>query len=95
MRRKRQKLVLVNATNDSPGAKRSHHDYDIWDDKGKIVGRVFRAANAPKDQPWFWIGTERGARMPTDRGYAATREDAMAAFRRVWITPRNAGLDRK
>lgn len=95
MRRKSQKLVLVHATNDSPGAKRSDHDYDIWDDKGKIVGRVFRAANAPKDQPWFWIVTERAARMLTDRGYAATREHALAAFRRAWITRTNAGLSKK
>jgi hypothetical protein len=81
MRRNDQKLILVHATSGRP----TTDDYDIWDDKGRVVGRVFRAANSPKEQPWFWTVTERAMRVPTDRGYTATREEAMAAFRRVWL----------
>jgi len=81
MRRNDHKLILVHAT----GGRPATDDYDIWDNKGKVVGRVLRAANSPKEQPWFWTVTERAMRVPTDRGYAATREEAMAAFRRVWL----------
>lgn len=82
MRHNDQKLILVHATR---GRLATTDDYDIWDDKGRVVGRVFRAANSPKEQPWFWIVTERAMRVPTDRGNAATREEAMAAFRRAWL----------
>ena len=80
MRRNDQKLILMRAT----GGRPATDDYDIWDDKGRDVGRVIRTANSPKEQPWFWTVTERGVRTPTDRGYAATREEAMAAFRLAW-----------
>lgn len=81
MRRNDQKLILVHATSGRPATA----DYDILDDKGRVVGRVIRAANSPKEQPWFWTVTERAMRVPTERGYAATREEAMAAFRRAWL----------
>ena len=86
MRRNDQKLILVHAAS----GRRTSDDYDIWDNKGRVVGRVFRAANSPKEQPWFWIVAERAILVPTDRGYAATREEAMAAFRRVWLARKGA-----
>ena len=86
MRRNDQKLILVHAAS----GRRTSDDYDIWDDKGRVVGRVLRAANSPKEQPWFWIVAERAILVPTDRGYAATREEAMAAFRRVWLARKGA-----
>lgn len=88
MRRNIQKFILVHAANGDSGAKRPNDDYDIWDNKGEIIGRVFRAANAPKNQPWFWIATVQAPHLPTERGYAATREDAMAAFKRAWLGAR-------
>lgn len=81
MRRNDKKFILVHATSARPATD----DYDIWDDKGRVVGRVLRAANSPKEQPWFWIVTERAMRVTTDRGYATTREEALAAFRRTWL----------
>ncbi len=73
-------FILVHASD-----RLATDDYDIWDDKGRVVGRVVRAGNSPKGQPWFWTVTERAMRLPADRGYAATREEAMAAFRRAWL----------
>jgi hypothetical protein len=86
MRRNIQKFILVHAAKGDSGAKRPDDDYDIWDNKGEIVGRVFRAANAPKNQPWFWLppckrrtcrpneAMQRRARMPwrllSARGWA-------------------------
>jgi hypothetical protein len=43
---------------------------------GAVVGRIMKAMAAPVDAPWQ-------GRTPT-HGYAATREAAMAAFRKSW-----------
>jgi hypothetical protein len=40
--------------------------------------------NTPRETPWFWTITERVPQSKLDRGYAATREDAMAAFKAGW-----------
>jgi hypothetical protein len=52
--------------------------------EGKVVGHIFKSG--PLGKPWFW-GFAYGHhydRTPT-HGYVATREDAMAAFRRGWF----------
>jgi hypothetical protein len=51
---------------------------------GKVVGRIFHAPMAPRDRPWFWTITVRAPQRPTERGYAHTRADAMAAFKAAW-----------
>jgi hypothetical protein len=38
----------------------------------------------PKDFRWFWTITARVPQYPHDRGYAASRELAMADFKVRW-----------
>ena len=52
---------------------------------GVVVGRIFKVHTAPVGSPWMWTLAfgHHEDRAPT-HGYAATREDAMAAFANSW-----------
>jgi hypothetical protein len=45
---------------------------------------------ASKETPWFWTITVRVPQSPHDRGYAASREEAMANFKAAWLKQRAA-----
>ncbi len=79
------KLILVQASKSRSSGKWSDDDYDVWDDNAKVVGRVYRAIATPAGRPWFWVITRRALQRPTDLGYTATREEALAAFTRAWV----------
>ena len=54
-------------------------DYDVCDG-------VVRHPQAPMEAPWFWvIIAQGGKRSLSDRGYAVSREQAMAQFRTQWF----------
>jgi hypothetical protein len=59
-------------------------DYDVrhGDRSGPVVGRIMRHPQAPEAQPRFWTITSR-EQPPSvyNRGYAASREQAMGATR--------------
>ena len=78
------KLILVHASKSRPSGKWSDDDYDVWDGKAKVVGHIFRAPAALPGRSWYRIITVRLPQYPTLRGYAATREEAMAEFKRAW-----------
>src|SRR5215470_11103822 len=59
-------------------------DYDVCDGD-KVVGRIVRHPQAPMEAPWFWvIVAQRRKRSLSDRGYAVSREQAIAQFRTQW-----------
>ena len=79
-----QKFILVHASKSRPRGQWFDDNYDVWDGKAKVVGRIFRATTTPPSRPWFWTITERALQRPTDFGYAPTREEAMEEFKRAW-----------
>jgi hypothetical protein len=59
-------------------------DYDVCDGD-KVIGRIVRHPQAPMEAPWFWvIIAQARKRSLSDRGYAVSREQAMAQFRTQW-----------
>jgi hypothetical protein len=81
-----QPLVLVSANKNRGRSHRSYDDYDVrlGDASGEVIGRIFRAPQSPQGRNWFWTITERAPQKPTERGYAPSREDAMAALKSAW-----------
>jgi len=78
-------FVLIKASK-SHGGVWSDDDYLVRDQaRNVVVGRIMLHPQAPKDQPWFWTITAR--EIPPsiyNRGYPATREQAMADFKTRW-----------
>jgi hypothetical protein len=54
-------------------------------DGGWLVGRIMLHPQTPQGAPWFWTITARFPQTPHDRGYAESREQAMADFKTAWL----------
>lgn len=84
------KLFLRLDPNVKPGEYRYGDMFLIYDDRDKVVGRVYRKGEGhPDSSKWFWmvdIYSWPAASHPKERhfGNVATKEDAMAAVRRIW-----------
>ena len=78
-----RELILKRASASRPSGEWNDDDYDVLAD-GAVVGRIFKVNAAPVGMPWMWTlaFAHHEVRTPT-HGYAATREDAMAAFEKL------------
>src|SRR5689334_21537474 len=60
------------------------NDYVVVDG-GRVIGGIFLNPQALEGRPWIWTITARD--MPPsvyNKGYSATREEAMADFKARW-----------
>src|SRR5215510_926967 len=88
------KLVLVSARKSRGSDFWGGDDYDVrlGDGSGPVVGRIMRHPQASERQPWFWTITAREQPSSVyNRGYAASREQAMRYFKARYVGPPNLG----
>ena len=77
--------LILKPTGSHYGREWSGDDFVVLLDR-EVVGRIMLHPQAPKEQPWFWTITS--LEMPPsvyNRGYSATREQAMADFKARWV----------
>ena len=78
-------LILRHAAFSRPSGRWSRSDYVIYDGEHS-VGRIFRAdVGCTEKTPWMWmieVHQRRGA--GPHHGLAASRDDAMVAFKTSW-----------
>jgi hypothetical protein len=53
-------------------------------DGDQHIGRIMWTHATSRETPWFWTITARVPQSTADRGYAASRERAMADFKARW-----------
>jgi hypothetical protein len=76
-------LTLKRASKHRSGGPWSDDDHDVFDGE-QHIGRILWTYAASRETPWFWTITACAPQSTADRGYAASREQAMADFKARW-----------
>jgi hypothetical protein len=76
-------LTLIRANKSRGEGQWFDDDYDVFNE-GKVIGRVMRHPQAPPDQPWFWTIVQGILPSIHNRGFAVSREQALADFKARW-----------
>jgi hypothetical protein len=78
-------LLLVSAS------KADNRDSFAVFDGEDCVGHIMRTQKSPPGKPWFWtIFVSDSHSSTVNRAYAATREQAMADFKALWLRIRRS-----
>ena len=77
-------LTLRRTILTAGGGRPDEDDFEGFD-AGRSVGRILLTPAANPATPWFWTITAHCPQPPTSRGYAASREEAMAACKSAWL----------
>src|SRR5262245_24626051 len=77
-------LILKRASASRSSGQWSEDDYDVLQN-GVVVGRICKEQAAPPGRSWGWASGHNGDTKRARDGYAATREEAMAAFVKSWL----------
>src|SRR5262249_7948314 len=74
-------LVLRHARK-RRGLARGQDDYDVMSGE-RVIGRIFRrSVGVPPERPWMWCIS--GVIVSSNHGFAATLDEAKAAFAATW-----------
>ena len=76
-------LTLKRSSKSRPSGQWSDDDFDVFNGE-RHIGRIILHPQAPEGEPWFWTITARVPNTMHDRGYAESREQAMADFKVAW-----------
>jgi hypothetical protein len=85
---KSAQLTLIRANKSHPSGEWSDDNYDVFHGD-RHIGRIFLHPQAPAGRPWFWSITVGEAKSSIfNKGYSASREQAMMDFKAQWIKRR-------
>jgi hypothetical protein len=75
------KTLTLKPTASHYGGEWAADDYVVLRDS-EVIGRIIKRPLAPTAQKWFWTITTLEQKPSIDnRGYSATREEAMTDFK--------------
>jgi hypothetical protein len=78
------KTLILKKAGAHYGQPWGNNDFVVLD-AGKVVGRIMLHPQALKGRSWFWTITQGLTPSVYNRGYAATRLQAMTDFKSRWL----------